>query len=345
MTRFQKRAAEHSLNVWRMAFGLLSFVHGLVLVVQTFVKLDDTKRERILRSLWCTPVAVAITMQCAATHWLLARPLEWVGLKQPEFRSFLQVSAYVVLMVLRLLLPRASGDLFFAVLATRDAALAVSVEKQAIVWGLRQKALHGLVLLFFAGVAIAVVAVVFVAFGHLVLPALAGLGLALVASWGVILGIVAVIVVSALLLGGVGYIYVLLSPFLKIWKFDPMLCVIALVMVAMRACSTASIIELMRTAVLMYYSCTILTAELLLVYAERLDRDSWMRFQKSHCWQLLGFGLPIWLLMNTQPLLVVVFMQAFIGAAAGLLADLLEADADQAALGDDAEGVGEGKAA
>merc|ERR1712217_12024 len=121
-------------------------------------------------------------------------------------------------------------------------------------------------------------------------------------------------------LGGTAVIFnVFISPITRLFSFDPIFCVLVLIVVALSSLSLSDVKTTLRQASVLYYSSSLLTSQLLAQYQERLQKEEWTQFQVQYCWRLFGFGLPMWALLEVWPLGVVLFLQLFQGAAAGLL--------------------------
>jgi len=307
----------------QLCAGVWSFAMGLVLVGQTIFAPHMLTSGRLIKDLWFTPAVVTWVAFVSAWLWILARPLKWMGLMDPAWRDLAQVASLVALVFMREFMSGVSSSWFFHVLSTHDLVLSDRIRAQPIVFGLREK-LKGWSWSFVAGVCgIIGVTVLFSAFGAVIGPAIAAAASAAIAAWPIVLIVTLVVAALIAMLGGAAYLYKLVGPIVRLFRFDPVMGCIILVIVACGLTSTASVTFLMKTGTLLYYSCTVLTAQLLSGYGERLQQADWEAFQRQHCWQMFGFGLPIWALTQCSPIAVVLMLQLFQGASARLLADIL----------------------
>lgn len=303
--------------------GLRSFVSSLAHVAQA--------REGLLHFVRCTPLALAFVALSALGLWTAALPLRWAGLFEYDWRDAVKGSSFFALLWLRLLLPEVSSGVFFAVLRSRDEKLATSIKSTPSVYSKRARAKSFLVTVLVVGVVVALLATL----GPLLLPllahaaavALAAMG-AFLAAWWLVLLIAVPIIVAATMMGFQAYC--LLGPLVSLWRFDPVLMLLLCSCVALGSMKLAGPGTILRTAIVFYYSCSVLTHELLFHYTKRLDGTEQEDFKRRHRWRLLGFGLPIWVLVHYFPVVAVALLEVLHGAAASLLVDLLALESSRA---------------
>jgi len=303
-----------------MSNGAMSFFLGLALVARTVISPGMLAEGKLLRELRFTPVVTLWVLLISSWMWIMCWPLKYWGLIDPEWKDFVRASALIALAAMRQFLPGIAPDWFFYVLATHDKALAGRIQQQPIIFGLREKAKRW----FLASLGCVLALAACIALAPVAGPALAAAVAVVLAAGHIVVVVVLVVLVVVLFLGGSAYLYGLVRPLLKLLQFDPILGWIVILTVALRFLSAASIGTTLRTATVLYYSCTLLTSQLLVQYGERLQQVEWESFQRKHCWRMFGFGLPIWVLVQYAPITVVVFLQVFQGASARLLADILE---------------------
>ncbi|CAE8627468.1 unnamed protein product [Polarella glacialis] len=297
-----------------VASGLQSFVRAVAGVTCSPAALK--------KCIGYTPLVLACVAVSAGLLWLGAMPLRWSGLLVLDWRDALRASSLLALAWLRFLLPSVSSSVFFAVLRERDAAIHEEVSGLPIIHGLRDRAFQWLKLLL----GLLVLAVLAGISAPTVLPLLAAAAVpvaaavgALISTWWLLLPILLLVAVGTL----GGRAYVVMAPFLAAWQLDPILALMAFVLAMVGCLHAASFSSLLKTALVMYCSCTLLTQELLSQYAQRLDSKSWAKFKRRHCWRLFGFGLPLWALIEYMPVAAVALLQVFHGAAGSFLVDLL----------------------
>jgi len=134
------------------------------------------------------------------------------------------------------------------------------------------------------------------------------------------------LVVIIAVLGFCGYVMTLLSPFVRMFRYDPPLGV-----VLVAAALYAGLVNVSRSisfAVQLYYTVSLLTADLLVDYHERLDDGSgkeWEEFVRKNRWRMVGYGLPLWgIMLIVHPFWFIAGLQLFQGAASVLLLDTLD---------------------
>jgi len=303
--------------------GATSFVKALIIIGSSPQALSACLERALIPLLW-TALNVSIL-------WCSFWPVRWLGWRSLSWEGTVQISALFVLACCRWLLPITSSKVFFVVLALRNEALASEIKARRRV-GLQTEMLQLSQMMVLGIVMLAAL----ITLGSVFLPSVASIisALWLVAkSWKVVamliqlgwlmplLKTVALIFIASLLLCGWGYH--LAHPFIVIWRsVDPILALIAMVVVSLNFLHLATIRSLVSVAAVFYFSCTSLVEQLLVEYKHRLERRVWSEFKEKHKFKLLGFGLPIWLVVQNWPLLAVASLPIFQGAAASLLVDL-----------------------
>lgn len=261
----------------------------------------------------------------AGFQYLVCLPFRWLGWFEVEVTTVLHVAAILTLGMARALLPRSSGQAFFAVLGARDKVLAFKLEQtqaanswSALAWQLvRNSVLSALVVLvvvlqhasmalFIQGVVAAVAVVAVGLFVH---------------SWFIIVPVCFAAVVLVCMGVSLGA-YV--APFLTLWRrVDPVVAFLALVLAVVHFSKVSSVHSAFQAATTMYFSCTLLSHELLTQYRQRIAPKEWVSFTSERRWYLFGIGLPIWLLVHFAPPLAVALLEIFHGVGGGTLVDLL----------------------
>eukprot|EP00747_Dinoflagellata_sp_TGD_P064755 gnl/TRDRNA2_/TRDRNA2_154035_c0_seq2.p1 gnl/TRDRNA2_/TRDRNA2_154035_c0~~gnl/TRDRNA2_/TRDRNA2_154035_c0_seq2.p1 ORF type:complete len:343 (+),score=46.78 gnl/TRDRNA2_/TRDRNA2_154035_c0_seq2:146-1174(+) len=301
-----------------VGFGLVAFARGFWLILQS--------RALIVRCLYHTPAIVLCVCLQAGLVRLCFMPLSFYHLvAMPSWDLLLKASGALSLGVLRVFVPKLSGKPFFAVLSARDDKLAGSLEARPVIYGWAQQ-VRQLILVVALGIPLVVGVVSLI---PLVAPAVlagAGVMLAAILAIGPIGLVIAGLVIAVLALGGWGY--VLISPLIMVWRrIDPLVALIAAVAVLAGALHIASIGYALRTAAVLYWASTYMAQELLSQYSIREERAKWSAFKEKHRWRLLGFGLPIWVLVYFgNPLVAASFLDTLVGVAGSLFADLLGVD-------------------
>ncbi|CAK0839363.1 unnamed protein product [Prorocentrum cordatum] len=220
-----------------------------------------------------------------------------------------------------------SQETFFVTLKACDKSAYEHVKGMKVVRSLRQRALS----LFGWGVGVTILLGLLVVAGFAVAPmaapaVTAGATAVLALSPHLLLWLLAGCLPVAALAGGSAYVYTLFEPVITIWRFDPL---VALAVLATVAGSSLRMVEVgwaLRTGTAYYYSSVMLTQEFLAPYSQRLETGQWRSFCRRHAWRVAGFGLPVTLLVQKQPLAAVALLQIVHAASAVLLADMLGAD-------------------
>lgn len=338
-----ERCAEHlgdaavaCLEVVEGAGSLLRGVaRGPVALLAAAVSRDAA--GGLWRCLLYTPAAMTLVLILAFVISALLAPLQWIGILDMGYVALwdgaLKASSVLALMVLRFLLPEVSQETFFVTLKACDESAYERVRGMKVVRSLRQRALS----LLTWGVGVAILLGLLVVAGSAVAPvaapaatAAATGAVALSLSPHILLPLLAGCLLVAGLAGGSAYVYKLFEPVIKIWRFDPL---VALSVLAIVAGSSLRLVEVgwaLRTGAAYFYSSVMLTQELLAPYSQRLERSRWRGFCRRHAWRVAGFGLPVTLLVQKQPLAAVALLQIIHAASAVLLADILRADGHEA---------------
>mmetsp|Transcript_90949 Transcript_90949/g.266306 ORF Transcript_90949/g.266306 Transcript_90949/m.266306 type:complete len:333 (-) Transcript_90949:85-1083(-) len=313
--------AGHSVVVvWEVLDGMRSFAVSLLHVAQA--------QEALAECLRYTPPALAAVGLTALFLWTAALPLDWAGLLDYDWRDAVKGSSFLTMWWLRMLLPEVSSRVFFAVLRARDEKLANSIKETRSVDSKKARFKSFLMTVLAIGAAVALLVTIAVTIAPLLLPMLAAAIGTFIAAWWMVLIIAVPIIGIALVLGIRAYSC--LAPFLYFWQFDPVLFLLTVACIALGVMKLASPRAILRNAVVLYYSCSVLTQELLVHYTKRLERTDRERFLRRHCWRVLGFGLPICGLVHYLPLAAVASLEVFHGAAASLVVDLLALESGNA---------------
>mmetsp|Transcript_58790 Transcript_58790/g.124673 ORF Transcript_58790/g.124673 Transcript_58790/m.124673 type:complete len:320 (+) Transcript_58790:63-1022(+) len=284
--------------------GLRSFLLGGVLAVKTLTTTDHLKSHARF-----TPIVVVIAGATTLVLALLASPFSLTGLYKPTWQELLRPSCFFVLAIMRWILLQPTRRWWFDVLSREDRALAAQIEEMPV-----QASLKGRLLTLLLEVGAGIVAVVL---AILAAPLLLGF-LVLWQVWaGILLGAATL---SCLLSGFSKMSYIF--RFAKLFKVYPVFTTILIVVMLVGWLCHVDVKLLVKTAGLMYYSCTYLSAEMMMTYGERVSPEQWKKFTKANRWRLVGFGLPLWALLEFLPVLFVLLLQLSNGASVKLLSDL-----------------------
>ncbi|CAJ1454216.1 unnamed protein product, partial [Effrenium voratum] len=304
------------VGLGKLLCGVRSW-RGSWLVLCCFSK-RDFWANGLGQQLLFTPAMLGFVLTTSGGLWLLTTPLRHWGYEVP-WRTLLEFSALALLEALRMFPWMAPPEVFFYVLGCQNKSLAEQL-RSLPGSSLKRQLGHWAYMAAIGGGALLALLLAAPLLGSL--PFVAALAGALLASWYLVLPL---LLLGGLLLWALGGAYLFLRPFQKLFAWDPALCWVAVAAVCLRVLSIASLGGVVKGATVMYYSCTLLTADLLAPFATRRP-EQWPRFQKTHRLEMFGFGLPVWLLLQQMPLLVVVLLQGIQGVAATLLNDLLEED-------------------
>lgn len=306
--------------------GVVSFVKALATIMST--------PSALARCLLHTPLMIACVAASAGLLWVFCYPIRLLKLGGLQWGDALTIASFTACSLHRFVLTFFAHDAFFHSMALFSKEASEDVRKMPPLTTLKKQLFQLLlVLLVCAVVIIGLVASLPVAlpiFGAwaAAVAAVVAAGAASVAALGAAgLGICVLVLLFVVVpLGLLGFGFsVFVKPFLVLWsKIDPVLAIGLAVAVAFSSLNVGDVAWAIRIAASLYASCSYLTQQMLGHYSCRLSSKAWTSFKLQHRWQLFGFGLPVWVVMQFHPLVAMTLLDLMQGAAAGLLVDLLQ---------------------
>eukprot|EP00927_Polykrikos_kofoidii_P007272 TRINITY_DN12978_c1_g1_i2.p1 TRINITY_DN12978_c1_g1~~TRINITY_DN12978_c1_g1_i2.p1 ORF type:complete len:295 (-),score=23.69 TRINITY_DN12978_c1_g1_i2:104-988(-) len=205
--------------------GLQSNVQGLLLIA--------TSPALGWKCFRHTPEALVGVAVSYGFVWLFCWPMQWLGLLEVSWNEILRIASIPALLILRVVLPIASEEVFFAVIKSRDECLESSLHGLPRLRGLKDT------LIFWAKLAAGGISAIglITASAPLIMPpliaAVTSAGVAIFALGPLVIAVgCATVVVLAVLVGAGAMVFdKFLQPLVSIWRFDPILCVVVLICV------------------------------------------------------------------------------------------------------------------
>jgi hypothetical protein len=288
--------------------GLLAFNTGVKCGVR--VMAAQQWRAALIPLLLAAVVVLTLVLK------LLALPLNYLGVVVLDTHALVNTAALIVLVSARLAFPP-RFSLFRDVLSLQNTEWAQVFDRlPQQEWFMR-----GATRVVGAMAVVAIMVFALVLSSPLLVPALAIL---VALTWPVLLVCSIVGVASCVLLGGIGYVYVLLEPFVRLLIYDPIFATLVFAVLTLWGSADLTLGRCIQEASVLYTSSLLFTSHLLGNWHARDPHQDWQAFQSRHCWRMFGFGLPLYVALHVHPLAALCGLQLAQGASASLLLNCFE---------------------
>jgi len=280
--------------------GATNLIEGLNLV--------STQRELLSKFLYTSIVSTIVCIVATSICYVIAFPLKLFNV-HVTFDACLYFVSVIALQIMRVVLPNFSSDVFFMSLALKSPSDSKSIRGIPI-----KRSIYRIIFTMILEIVFGLGALgIFIFFWGTISPILIGVVLALgPALWMGVLPVI-ILVISVYMCCTSMQIYKILSKARKVSTLLAITIVLLVVTGILHGFVLEFIMNFIYASILSLY----ISEQLLTQYSIRLEEKIWQQWRDSHKYSLIGFGLPIYVLITYgHPFVALVLLQLLQGAAA-----------------------------
>ena len=286
--------------------GATFLIEGLNLVT--------SEKQLLSRFSYTSVVSILFCVASSAACFAMAFPLRIFGTRV-TFEACLYFVSVIALQIMRIVMPNFSSDVFFMSLALKSPSRSRAIRNKPVLRSMLQ---------------IVVTMILEIVFG------LGALGI-FILFWGSISPLLVAAMVSTMaFLGPMLWIGILILLYfcctsLQVFKIlskarkISTLLAITIVLLVITGVLRGTALQLTMNVIYASIVSLYIAEQFLTQYSIRLEEQAWRQWRDTHKFSLIGFGLPIYLLITyVHPFVVLLFLQLLQGAAAVYLGYELE---------------------
>ena len=286
--------------------GATFLIEGLNLVT--------SEKQLLSRFSYTSVVSILFCVASSAACFAMAFPLRIFGTRV-TFEACLYFVSVIALQIMRIVMPNFSSDVFFMSLALKSPSRSRAIRDKPVLRSMLQ---------------IVVTMILEIVFG------LGALGI-FILFWGSISPLLVAAMVSTMaFLGPMLWIGILILLYfcctsLQVFKIlskarkISTLLAITIVLLVITGVLRGTALQLTMNVIYASIVSLYIAEQFLTQYSIRLEEQAWRQWRDTHKYSLIGFGLPIYLLITyVHPFVVLLFLQLLQGAAAVYLGYELE---------------------